>query len=102
MKRIITALLISFILITLGVAFTLSASAETLGGNYNENVTWTLDTETGELIISGTGEIERFYQAIEPHTGSVKTVRVEEGITRIGDSTFYHMDNITSIRSPTV
>ena len=37
------------------VLFTLCASAETVTGTCGDNVLWSLDTEKGELIISGTG-----------------------------------------------
>ena len=67
MKERITALFLAFALIcALLPAAVLPASAETFSGTCgaegdSSNLTWTLDTETGKLTISGTGVMPDYY-----------------------------------------
>ena len=43
-----------------GGLFKLKAEAASHSGSCGEAVTWTLDTSTGELIISGTGDMRSY------------------------------------------
>lgn len=75
-------------------------------GANGDNVTWTLNTYTGVLTISGTGRIEDIDNFNNDKTHwfqyktLIKTVIIHEGITRIGDCTFDGYKNITSIEVP--
>ncbi len=80
----------------------LSAKAEaTTSGTCGENLTWTLDTETGELVISGTGAMTdwRYGSAVSwtDYTDSIKSVSFSEGVTTIGSYAFYSCDSLASI-----
>ena len=50
-------LLLVAIVALMTVLFCVSASAETYSGTCGENLTWSLDTDTGELVFEGTGAI---------------------------------------------
>lgn len=84
------------LLVLLVALFALSASAETVSGTCgktaSDNVTWSFDTETGVLTISGTGKMANFSavsgQPWYTYKDQIKTVIVEEGITAIGQRAF--------------
>ena len=83
-------------------AFKLSVSAEGLAatGNCGENVTWSFDSKTGELVISGTGEMKNYdaYSHSSPFESSyIKTVIIESGVTSIGSYAFSYCDSLTSV-----
>ena len=69
-----------------------------------ENVTWTFDTETGVLTISGTGAMQDWdlYQdkPWESHKTSITTVSVGNGVTNIGRGAFSNYNKITSLTLP--
>ena len=73
-------------------------------GQCGDNVSWSFDTNTGELTISGTGPMWD-YDWTRPlmddeYNGSITSVTVEEGVTSIGDYAFYENPNLTSITIP--
>jgi len=68
-------------------------------GNCGENLTWLLNNE-GTLIISGTGEMDNYYNTAKPwwtHRNSIRKIVVENGITSIGKCAFEYCSEITSI-----
>ena len=69
------------------------------------NVTWTLDTETGVLEISGTGSMEDYdsynnYAPWEELRSFITSVTIGEGVTVIGDYAFYGCTGLTSVTIP--
>ena len=66
------------------------------GGTCGENSTYLL-YDSGTLVISGSGEITRSYFS---RNQEIKMVIVNEGISSIGDFTFYNCRNLTSINLP--
>ena len=74
-------------------------------GVCGENVTWVL-LNSGELIISGTGATYDYgstEQAAAPwaqYAQMITEVRVEEGITQIGDHLFAALPNLTAVTLP--
>lgn len=62
-------------------------------GQCGDNVYWNYNEVTGELVISGEGDMENFgYLAANPFYSSgsvIRSVIIEEGITSIGSVTFY-------------
>lgn len=70
----------------------LGAFAETTSGTCGENLTWTFDSETGVLTISGEGEMDR-YSLSSPapwltHKNLILSVVVEENVTEISEYAF--------------
>ena len=82
----------------------LTAKAETLTGKCGKNVTYSLDTSTGELVISGTGNMTNYSNPIYipwySKGSSIKTVTISSGVTSIGDRAFLDCDNLTSVTIP--
>ena len=108
MKKIISLLVTCIMLLSVFSAFSLSASAaETYSGTWG-NLTWTLDTVSGELVISGEGEMKDFLSshsyvldtAWRKYKESIKTVIINEGVTSISNYAFYDCRELTSVAMP--
>ena len=89
------------------VALTLCASAVTYSGKCGDNLTYTLDTDTGVLIISGTGEMwgPLCYHDSKEHRridiyGLVRAVKFSGEVTSIGDSAFDGCSGLKRITIP--
>ena len=98
-------LLLPLMLLCIAVfALALTASAETYSGTCGDNLTWTLDTSTGVLEITGFGEMENYSSdSSVPWSSyyfSIKTVKIESGVTSIGGAAFYNCNSLTSITIP--
>ncbi len=81
--------------------------AETYSGTCGTNLTWTFDTESGTLTISGTGAMTNYtYSYGKPTTpwqnylSSIKTVIIEDGVTSIGGMAFCACSSLTSVTIP--
>ncbi len=94
-----------FILIFAVVAL-VSVSAATYSGNCGasgSNLKWTLDTSTGVLNITGSGEMEDYGSSSAPwksYKGSIKTVMIGDSVTSIGSSAFSGCSGLTSVDIP--
>jgi len=92
-KLLLTAVLA--VCLVLG-AMTLQTFAADNAGAY---IDWRLEGNT--LIISGSGEMRDFTENDTPpwhkHRDSIRAVRVEAGVTSIGDLAFYKYANLTSV-----
>lgn len=104
MKKILkntSALFLAAIMLTFGV-FAIGASAES--GSCGDNLTWTFDTETGELFINGTGDMTDWnYYDDTPwydHRSDIKSVKIGNGVTSIAFASFYGYENLTEIYMP--
>ena len=71
----------------------LSLFASTYSGTCGDNLTWTLDTESGILTISGTGAMYNFeypnYAPWYSSRSSIKTVIIEDGVFIGGNCGIY-------------
>ena len=81
------------------------AKAETAtSGTCGKNLTWTFDGSTGALTISGTGDMYSWsYSFSVPWDSSrslIKSVKIENGVTSIGDYAFSDCDSLTSVSIP--
>ena len=65
-----------------------SCGSNGAGSGVTDEVAWTLDTESGVLTISGSGETEQD-EAMLAYSGAIRKVVMEEGITAIGDYMFF-------------
>lgn len=87
-------------------ALTLCASAETKTGTCGDDVTYTLDTDTGVLTISGDGEMKDWGTApgkMAPwynYRTSIHTVIISNNVTSIGNWAFSGCSSLTSITIP--
>lgn len=71
--------------------FSVNASALATTGQCGENVFWNYNSETGELVISGTGDMwDYIYSSSAPFTdNTIRRVIIEDGVTSIGTHVFY-------------
>ena len=105
MKKRITALFLAVALLcALLPAAVLTASAKTYSGTCGGDLTWTLDTETGVLEISGTGEMRNWLYPDDvswhSYRDSIKSVSIGNGVTSIGKSSFYDCKEVTTVSIP--
>ncbi len=100
-KRILSLTLALVLLLS---TVTVPASAQALSGTCGTDATWTLDTETGVLTISGTGDMTAFATTNRPgwyeYVASVKTVVIESGITNVSAYAFDAHSNLASVTIP--
>jgi hypothetical protein len=78
-------------------------TAETFTGSCGDNVTYSLDTETGVLTISGTGAMADYYWDGAPWSSNrslIQTATIEEGVTSIGSFAFSYCSGLTSVTLP--
>ena len=87
--------------------FALKAIAESYNGECGDNLTWSLNTEKGELLISGTGEMYDYgtYYDDAPAPWSsfsryVRSVIINNGVTSIGSWAFYRYGSLESVKIP--
>lgn len=95
MKNLFTLLLLFVSAITL--------NAEIVSGSCGDDVTYTLNTETGVLKIEGTGEMTNYSRDSErwsSHKSCVKEVLIANGVTSIGVRAFWDCPSLTSITIP--
>ncbi len=95
------------LLLTLSLVVLLSTAAladDATSGTCGDNLTWTLDTDTGVLTISGTGGMYIYEGDETPSwyafTDSIKSVVIESGATSISRWAFNNCRNLTSISMP--
>lgn len=74
-------------------------------GICGQDMTWTLDASTGELIISGTGAMTS--NPWKSHRTLIRTVKISDGVTslyydksNVSNGVFSFCENITSIELP--
>ena len=86
----------------------ITATAEDIvdSGTCGERITWELDSE-GTLTISGEGEMNDYECLNEPlneppwgQSTAIKKIIVKDGVTRIGDYSFYFCKNVSSVELP--
>ena len=77
----------------------------TCGATGNEaNVQWSLNTCTGVLSITGTGDMMDYYSTEDvpwyPYRESITSVTIANGVTRIGNCAFNNCSNLTTVTIP--
>ena len=112
MKKILPILFATVLVIGLFWLMPEKASATgTYSGKCGENLKWSLDTSTGVLSITGSGTMDSYYSDDDPpwsdddppwydYTDYIKTITIKDGVTSIGDWTFYKCNGLTSITIP--
>lgn len=102
MKKVITILIAAWLMIILPFSTALAVE-ETI--DFGDNITATLDTETGVLTVSGNGAMGRYAYnenntPTKPYRDQITTVVIEEGITEICNYAFVELTNLTSVTIP--
>ena len=72
-------------------------------GKLGENVTWSLDTATGALTVSGSGAMTNYSSESSPlwnYRGYIKSAVIEAGVTSVGNYAFRGCTNLTAITLP--
>lgn len=114
LKKGISLLLCVFLLCAMMPLTTLSAGAKVVSGTcgaQGNNLTWTIDTSTGIMTISGTGDMADYgdFDSVGPdpewrshwtEISQVHTLIVEEGVTSIGKYAFQWYNNIVNVYLP--
>ena len=79
-------------------------SSGIVSGSCGTNATWTYNTETGALIISGTGAITKYkstqVRPWEAYKDDIKSVVVNKGITKIDNYAFRNLTNLMYVSLP--
>lgn len=110
-RRLISFVVAISIVCSFFVGISPIASAETYSGNCGaegdgSNLTWALDTESGQLMISGTGKMKSYSTNTNrrapwyDYRDKIKFVSLPEGLTYVGAYAFYSCNNITTIQIP--
>ena len=78
--------------------------AETYSGTCGDNLSWSLDTDEGILVITGNGEMTDWHGSNDvpwqPYLRYIKNVSLPEGLTSIGGMAFLGCSQLTEISIP--
>ena len=80
-----------------------TASANIINGTCGDNLNWSYDTNNHSLVISGTGDMYDYGYSNCPWNtiaGSITSVTLPSGLTRIGNYAFKDCNNLTGISIP--
>lgn len=102
MKRSLLSLILVisvFLSSTFVMQVGVSAASTATSGVCGDNLTWAFDANLGTLTISGTGDMYNWDSSSSPwsSTRSIKKVIIENGVTSIGDYTFYNFYSLEDI-----
>ncbi|MBQ8228339.1 MAG: leucine-rich repeat protein [Clostridia bacterium] len=98
-KKILSSFFIMILLLTT-IPFT--ASAETYSGTCGDSLTWAFDESTGELVISGTGEMNNYdlrfeFRPWSDYQNHITKVIIGDGVTSIGEYAFKYCVFLTDV-----
>ena len=100
MKKFINCIIILCILINT----TVFAQSETISGTNGSNISYTLNRNSGEIIINGSGALDMISGWDSNLSGAgvwaIKKVIISEGITSISDSAFFNCYNVEEVIMP--
>ncbi len=103
-KFLLWALIATMTISLLSLGILSAAAAETQTGSCGDSVTWTLNPDTGELVISGQGPMTDYaITNMTPWIASctaITSVRVEEGVTSLGAYAFLYCSNLATVSLP--
>ncbi|MEI3288334.1 MAG: leucine-rich repeat domain-containing protein [Eubacterium sp.] len=100
MKKVISLFLSVAMLLSIVSVVDFSAYADVQTGSCGDNVKYSLDTETGVLTISGTGEMTDSPFRQNFNFNIIKSVIIKNGVTSISDYAFYSCSSLASVTIP--
>ena len=104
MKQSIKTIISIVMVLTIAIiCMPMSMASEVYSGTCGDNLTWTLDTETGELVISGEGEMYDYSSEETPwfeNRLKINSIVVNDGVSRLGDWSFMDCDSLTNVVIP--
>lgn len=84
-----------------GKLFAVEAEAANYSGKCGDNLTWSLNTSTGVLNITGTGAMYNYASSTDApwrsYGGYIKKITIGNSVTSIGDNAFNRYANLTSV-----
>ncbi len=102
-KRLLSILLVVCMLCSVLPMGLASASDMSPSGKSGDGLTWEVNLDSGELVISGTGPMQDYDMEPAPwyeYAENIKTVRIMEGVTSVGSWAFEGMTEITEVDLP--
>ena len=105
-SKILSIILSLIMVISIIPMSTITSNAATYSGTCGDNLTWTYNTSTYTLTISGTGAMKNYSNSDynnppwEGYKDNIKTVIINVGVTSIGNYAFYNCDSLTSVTIP--
>ena len=103
MKKVISLFLSLTMLLSIVSVVDFSAYAAVETGKCGDNVNYSLDTSTGKLTISGTGNMNYYlysYQSPFYENSNIKSIIIEKGVTSIGGNAFYNCVSLANVTIP--
>ena len=106
MRKLKRILIFAAFVAALTCLLCMALNAETYSGTCGaegDNLTWTLDTDTGVLKIEGKGEMADFSNSGTPwgaYRTMITSVEISDGVTSIGNYAFPSCSGLTSIEMP--
>ena len=104
MKKIISLILTAVMVVSMFTALPFTAGAKWISGKCGDNVSYSYDSSTRELVIAGTGKMYRYYYegAVSFYyiCPDVETVTIENGVTSIGEDAFIWCTSLSSVTIP--
>ncbi len=101
LKRFFSLILCFAMVCSLSVT---QAQAVSYNGSCGENLTWTFETDTGILEISGTGKMKDWSASStkpwDPYKSDIRTVIINSGVTSIGSYAFGYFKSLSKIIIP--
>ena len=101
MKKRLLACLLTLVMLLALLPATALAADPTTSGSCGENLTWSFDSATGTLTISGTGAMADYTEASDQpwysYANAITAVTLENGVTAIGA---HSLRQLTAINTP--
>ncbi|MBR1531098.1 MAG: leucine-rich repeat protein [Eubacterium sp.] len=102
MKKAISVVLSLLMLLSITAGLDFSSYALESSGKCGDNVTWSFDSSSGTLTISGSGKMYNYEDYMSPFYDDkqIKEVVINSGVTSIGASVFQNCTDLASITIP--
>ncbi len=99
-KKFVSLLLVACMLLSILPMGMVSAREAVVSGTCEDGLTWELDMDTNELVISGNGPMKDYQNETTPwheYSDSITSVLISDGVTSIGKSAFWGMSDLTYV-----